>query len=76
MGDNKKSGDRSRRWFLSLFTTADKENEKSSMVKMLTADGKLVEVEKAVLENASKKQRSTNQEIYNWMKNPSKENNS
>ena len=46
------------------------------MVKMLTADGKLVEVPKAVLEAASKKQQSTNKEIYTWMNNPSKEENS
>lgn len=76
MEKNKKLTAGSRRWFLSLFTTADKENNKSTMVKMLTANGKLVEVDKAVLENASKKQRSTNKEIYDWMQNPSKENNS
>jgi predicted metal-dependent phosphotriesterase family hydrolase len=76
MGDNKKSDDRSRRWFLSLFTTADKKDAKPGMVKMLTADGKLVEIDKAVLEAASKKQKSTNKEIYDWMENPSKENNS
>jgi len=76
MGDNKKSEDKSRRWFLSLLTTADNKDEKSTMVKMLTADGKLVEVDRAVLEAASKKQKSTNKEIYDWMQNPSKENNS
>jgi len=41
---------------------------------MLTADGKLVEVDKAIFEKASKKQKATNKEIYNWMENPSKEN--
>jgi hypothetical protein len=76
MGDNKKPDDRSRRWFLSLFTAADKNAAKPGMVKMLTADGKLVEIDKAVLEAASKKQKSTNKEIYDWMENPSKENNS
>jgi len=44
------------------------------MVKMLTADGKLVEIDKSVLEAASKKQKSSNKEIYDWMQNPSKEN--
>ncbi len=73
MGDNKKQGDKSRRWFLTggLFGA-----EKKEMIKMLTADGKLVEVEKSVLEAATKKQKASNKEIYQWMKNPSKENNS
>ena len=73
MGDNKKSEDKSRRWFLSLFTAADKKPTNPNMVKMLTADGKLVEIDKSVLEAASKKQKSSNKEIYDWMQNPSKE---
>lgn len=76
MEDNKKSENRSRRWFLSKFTAVDARSEDPQMVKMLTADGKLVLVDKAVLEAASKKQKSTNKEIYDWMQNPSKENNS
>jgi len=76
MEDNKKTDDKSRRWFLSLFTTAEKKATKPGMVKMLTADGKLVEIDTAVLDSASKKQKSTNKEIYDWMQNPSKENNS
>lgn len=73
MGNNNKR-DGSRRWFLSLFTSANKKTGNQDMVKMLTSDGKLVEVNKAVLEAASKKQKSSNKEIYGWMKNPSKEN--
>lgn len=73
MGQNVKAEEKSRRWFLSLFTGADKTATKPGMVKMLTADGKLVQVEKAVLEAASQKQKSTNKEIYDWMNNPSKE---
>ena len=78
MGDNKKTKEGGRRWFLSLFTGADKDKTeaKPQMVKMLTADGKLVEIDKAVLESAARNQRSTNKEIYDWMKNPSKENHS
>jgi hypothetical protein len=76
MEDNKKPEEKSRRWFLSLFAPTDKKVIKTGMVKMLTADGKLVEIDKAILEAASKKQKSTNKEIYNWMQNPSKENNS
>jgi hypothetical protein len=32
----------------------------------------LVEIERSVLEAATKKQKSSNKEIYNWMNNPSK----
>lgn len=73
MGDNKHEENKSRRWFL---TGGLSGSPKKEMVKMLTADGKLVEVEKSVLAAATKKQKSTNKEIYDWMKNPSKENNS
>jgi hypothetical protein len=45
------------------------------MVKMLTAEGKLVEIDKAIFDQIAKKQKATNKEIYDWMKNPSKENN-
>ena len=74
MEKNEKSNIKSRRWFLSLFTAADTKEQNDGKVKMLTADGKLVEIDKAVLEAASKKQKSSNKEIYDWMKNPSKEN--
>ncbi len=76
MEKNEKSPVKSRRWFLSLFTAADNKAQTDGKVKMLTADGKLVEIDKAVLEAASKKQKSSNKEIYDWMKNPSKETNS
>jgi hypothetical protein len=54
----------SRRGFLSM------------LIKMLTADGRLVEVEKSVYEQASKGKKAGNKEIMEWMNNPSKENNS
>ncbi|HJV20869.1 MAG TPA: hypothetical protein VJ552_13380 [Sediminibacterium sp.] len=79
--ENNNQKDRSRRGFLSLLVpgkganTSTDGKEKPEMVKMLTADGKLVEVEKSILEAASKKKKSSNQEIYQWMNNPSKENN-
>jgi hypothetical protein len=72
MGDNN-AANKSRRWFFTGGLTA---KAKKEMVKMLTADGKLVEIEKAVYAAASKKQKATNKEIYDWMENPSKENNS
>lgn len=76
MGKPTNEESKSRRWFLSLFTNAEKNEAAPGMVKMLTADGKLVEIDKSVLEAATKKQKSTNKEIYEWMQNPSKENNS
>ena len=71
MGDNKKPTDKSRRWFLTggLMDTGNKKE----MVKMLTADGKIVEIEKSVLDAAAKNKKATNQEIYQWMDNPSKD---
>ena len=73
MGDNNNITNKSRRWFL---TGGLSGKGKKEMVKMLTADGRLVQIEKTVLDRASKKQKSSNEEIYNWMENPSKENNS
>ena len=60
----------SRRQFFSALLTA-KPVEK---VKLLTAEGKLVEVEKTLYDTLSAKQKVTNKEIYQWMKNPSKDN--
>ena len=68
MGDNKESS-KSRRWFV---TGGLMDKGKKEMVKMLTADGKIVEVEKSVVEAASQKQKASNKEIYQWMNNPSK----
>jgi hypothetical protein len=70
MGNNK-NDQKSRRWFFSLFTGESK-NKKPEMVKMLTADGKLVEVEKSLYEKASKKVNASRKDIFNWMENPSK----
>ena len=78
MGD-KKSEDKSRRWFLSFFlsgnddTSTNKNPDKAEKIKMLTAEGKLVEVDKNILDKAIKNQKATNKEILTWMKNPSKE---
>ena len=69
MGNNKNSNDKSRRDFFSLLVSK-KETEK---IKMLTPDGKLVEVDKAVFEQVSGRKKATNEEILNWMENPSKQ---
>ncbi len=75
MGNKTKTTDNPRRRFLSLFIPPEGKKEKTEMVKMLTAEGKIVEIEKSVWEAATKKQKATNKEIYDWMNNPSKENN-
>jgi hypothetical protein len=68
--NNKNPQSKSRRWFL----TGGVLDSKIEKVKMLTADGKLVEVDKDVLDAAAK-QKVTNKEILEWMKNPSKNDN-
>ena len=71
MGKDNKANNKNRRHFLgSLFGKA----AKTEKIKLLTPDGKLVEVDKAVFEEAAKKKKASNKDIYNWMKNPSKEN--
>lgn len=70
MGHNKKAS--SRRDFLSLFMNK-KNNDATGTIKMLTADGKLVEIDRAALDEAREKKKASNQDIYHWMNNPSKE---
>ena len=65
--DNKNPQNKSRRWFL----TGGALDSKKEKVKMLTADGKLVEIDKSVLDAAAR-QKVSNKEILDWMKNPSK----
>ena len=67
--ENKKPGN-SRRDFFSSLLAKKRSGEK---VKMLTPDGKLVEVDKSVLEQAANRKKAGNQDIYNWMENPSKD---
>ena len=66
MDNNKNETNRSRRTFFTNLLNSRKEK-----VKILTADGKLVEVDKAILDTASK-QKVNNKEILQWMNNPSK----
>lgn len=44
----------------------------TTTVKMLTEDGRLVEVDENVLKAASTNKKASNKEIFDWMKNPSK----
>ena len=55
-----------RRNFLKQFLP-----EKKEMVKMLSTDGKLVEVDKRILEAITTKKKATVAEIKNWI-NPQK----
>jgi hypothetical protein len=73
---NKKTTDQSRRGFFSLLLGENRKPsaESGEKIKMLTADGKLVEVDKSVFEKVSAGKKASNKEILNWMKNPSKEN--
>ena len=72
MGQEKKPTSNSRRKFLSLFSITEKKST-TEKVKLLTADGKLMEVDKSVLEKVATKRKASNKEILNWMNNPSKE---
>jgi hypothetical protein len=69
MDNNKNETNGSRRSFFTSFL-----NSKKEKVKMLTADGKLVEVDKALFD-AANKQKVNNKEILQWMNNPSKKEN-
>jgi hypothetical protein len=74
MGDHQQQDNKSRRQFLSKLFAGNKKADNPDMVKMLTADGKLVEVKRSIIEAASTKRKVTNKEILDWMDNPSKEN--
>ncbi len=72
MGNNKKMAGKSRRNFLLTFVSGGK-NATTEKVKLLTTDGKLVEVDKAVLDAVTNKQKATNLDICNWVKKPPKD---
>ncbi len=76
MGNIKKPDNNSRRWFFLQFLKGKEKASNAGKVKMLTADGKLVEVDKAVYEQLTQKQKASNKEILSWMNNPSKDENS
>lgn len=71
MGNSKKD-QQSRRGFLNAIFNSGKKQNASEMVKMLTPDGKLVEVPRSAVDAAASKTKASNQEILSWMKNPSK----
>jgi hypothetical protein len=58
----------SRRQFFSSLLS----NKKEEKVKLLTPDGKLVEVDRSVVD-AGQRKKVNNRDIYDWMNNPSKD---
>ena len=68
MGTNKKTQQSSRRGFFASLL-----GQKAEKIKMLTPDGKLVEVDKSVIDRASTNKKASNKEIFDWMQNPSKD---
>jgi hypothetical protein len=68
MGNKKTPQPNSRRDFFSKLVGMNKEK-----VKMLTPDGKLVEIDKSVLDAIKQNKKASNQEIFDWMNNPSKD---
>jgi hypothetical protein len=76
MGNSNNSSG-SRRWFLSFGFAKKEEKNKpadthTEMVKMLTPDGKLVEVPRSLVDSSTSAQKASNKDILSWMKNPSK----
>lgn len=65
---NKKDQPKSRRQFFSSLLS----NKKEEKVKLLTPDGKLVEVDRSVVD-AGQRKKVNNRDIYDWMNNPSKD---
>ena len=63
-----KSENKSRRKFLSLLTSPGQHQlaEKDEKVTLLTADGKLVEVSKQLVQQAKSGKKAPNQEILRW----------
>ena len=78
MGNNNNKKNGSRRWFMSMLLSGNGvkslDHPNSDKVKMLTADGKLVEIDRSALEKATRKEKATNARVYEWMDNPSKKN--
>lgn len=72
MGRTKKPTNQSRRDFFSHFLGTDNKKTCSDKIKLLTADGRLVEVDKDVVSKVKNRQKADNKIIFEWMNNPSK----
>ena len=75
----KKSSESRRKFLLKGFSNRDQlfsdiaaimreEGQQGDKIKMLTSDGKLVEVERRVLEDLPSSAKTSNAEILEWMK--------
>ena len=62
MDNNKNETNKSRRSFFSGLL-----NPKKEKVKMLTADGKLVEVDKSVIDKLAASKTASDKEVFEWM---------
>jgi hypothetical protein len=47
--------------------SANPTSSSGDKIKMLTADGKLVEVDRSVIEKATASKKATNEEVFEWM---------
>ena len=47
--------------------SANPKSTSGNKIKMLTADGKLVEVDKSVIEKIAASKRASEQEVFEWM---------
>jgi phage repressor protein C with HTH and peptisase S24 domain len=54
---------------LGLVSTANKKptSENKEKIRMLTADGKLIEVDKSVIEKNTALKRASDKEVFEWM---------
>ena len=68
MGNKKDNAGSRRQFFSSLIS-----KKETAKIKMLTPNGKLVEVDKDVIDASVNRQKASSQDIYNWMENPSKD---
>ena len=68
MGNKKDNAGSRRQFFSSLIRKKD-----AAKIKMLTTDGKLVEVDKDIVDSSVTRQKASSQDIFKWMENPSKD---
>ena len=52
---------------LTLPVITKSKSKSGDKIKMLTADGKLVEVDRSVIEKATASKRATDKEVFEWM---------
>ena len=68
MGNKKDNAGSRRQFFSSLIS-----KKETAKIKMLTPDGKLVEVDKDIVDASVNRQKASSQDIFKWMENPSKD---